>query len=141
MITLFYAGLCTLLILYLAGRVMARRMQAKIGLGDGGDGELARRIRAHANAVEYLPLALLLLGGMELNGYPDPAIHAFGGTLLVSRILHAWGLSRSSGKSVGRFAGTVLTLLLMVAMAVFAIGGHLANYVGGEPDDLAAYEE
>ena len=141
MITLFYAGLCTLLILCLAGRVMARRMQAKIGLGDGGDGELARRIRAHANAVEYLPLALLLLGGMELNGYPDPAIHAFGATLLASRILHAWGLSRSSGKSVGRFAGTALTLVLMLAMALFAIAGHLSGYATGEPAEAAAYEE
>ena len=141
MITLFYAGLCTLLVLFLAGRVMSRRMQAKIGLGDGGDGDLARRIRAHANAIEYLPLALLLLGGMELNGYPDAAIHAFGATLLVSRVLHGWGLSRSSGKSVGRFAGTALTLVLMLAMALFAIAGYVAGYVGGEPADIAAYEE
>lgn len=141
MITLFYAGLCTLLVLFLAGRVMSRRMQAKIGLGDGGDGELTRRIRAHANAIEYLPLALLLLGGMELNGYPDPAIHAFGATLLVSRLMHAWGLSRSSGKSLGRFAGTALTLVLMLAMALFAIAGHVAGYVGAEPEDVAAYDE
>ena len=141
MITLFYAGLCTLLVLALAGRVIARRMQAKIGLGDGGDGELNRRIRAHANAIEYRPLALLLLGGMELNGYPDLAIHAFGATLLASRVLHAWGLSRSSGRSLGRFAGTALTLLLMLAMALFAIGGHVAGYLGEEPAAASAYEE
>lgn len=125
MITLFYAALCTLLVLFLAGRVMAYRVKFKVGLGDGGHGELNRRVRAHANAVEYLPLALLLLGGMELNGYPDAAIHGFGATLLVSRLLHAWGLSRSAGSSPGRFLGTLLTLLLMVAMAVFAIIGYL----------------
>lgn len=125
MITLFYAALCTLLVLFLAGRVMAYRVKFKVGLGDGGHGELNRRVRAHANAVEYLPLALLLLGGMELNGYPDAAIHGFGATLLVSRLLHAWGLSRSAGTSPGRFLGTLLTLLLMVAMAVFAIIGYL----------------
>jgi uncharacterized membrane protein YecN with MAPEG domain len=50
-------------------------------------------------------------------------IHGFGGTLLVSRILHAWGLSRSAGTSPGRFLGTLLTLLLMIAMALFAIVG------------------
>lgn len=125
MITLFYAALCTLLVLFLAGRVMAYRVKFKVGLGDGGHGELNRRVRAHANAVEYLPLALLLLGGMELNGYPDAAIHGFGATLLVSRLLHAWGLSRSAGSSPGRFLGTLLTLLLMIAMAVFAIIGYL----------------
>ena len=68
MITLLYAALCTLLILVLAGRVIAARWQHKVGLGDGGNTELNRRVRAHANAVEYVPLALILLGGMELNG-------------------------------------------------------------------------
>jgi uncharacterized membrane protein YecN with MAPEG domain len=123
MITLLYAALCTLLVLFLAGRVMAFRVKHKVGLGDGGHGELNRRVRSHANAVEYLPLALILLGGMELNGYSDAVIHGFGATLLVSRILHAWGLSRSAGTSPGRFLGTLLTLLLMIAMALFAIIG------------------
>ena len=125
MITLLYAALCTLLVLALAGRVVAYRLTHKVGLGDGGHGDLQRRIRAHANAVEYLPLALLLLGGMELNGVDDAVIHGFGITLFVSRLLHAWGLSRHAGTSIGRFAGTGLTLLLMVAMAVFAIAGFI----------------
>ena len=128
MITLLYAALCTLLVLTLAGRVMAYRLTHKVGLGDGGHVELQRRIRVHANAVEYLPLALLLLGGMELNGYDDAWIHGFGATLLASRLLHAWGLSRHGGTSVGRFAGTGLTLLLMVAMSVFAIAGFVQQH-------------
>ena len=127
MITLLYAALCTLLILVLAGRVIAARWKHKVGLGDGGNSELNRRVRAHANAVEYVPLALILLGGMELNGYPVAAIHGFGATLLVSRLLHAWGLSRSAGSSPGRFLGTLLTLLLMIAMALFAIHGFITQ--------------
>jgi uncharacterized membrane protein YecN with MAPEG domain len=128
MITLLYAALCTLLMLVLAGRVIAFRFRHRIGLGDGGQPELQRRIRVHANAVEYLPLALLLLGGMELNGYPDAWIHGFGATLFASRLAHAWGLSRHGGTSFGRFAGTTLTLLLMAAMAVFAIAGYLQQH-------------
>jgi uncharacterized membrane protein YecN with MAPEG domain len=125
MITLLYAALCTLLVLALAARVMAFRWHHRVGIGDGGMPELQKRVRVHANAVEYLPLALLLLGGMELNGVPDPVIHGFGATLLVSRLLHAWGLSRYHGSSPGRLAGTALTLLLMIAMSVFAIYGFL----------------
>ena len=128
MITLLYAALCTLLILVLAGRVIAARWQHKVGLGDGGNTELNRRVRAHANAVEYVPLALILLGGMELNGYPEWLVHAFGAALVVSRLLHAWGLAVSSGTSPGRFLGTVLTLLLMIAMCVMAIVGFAAGY-------------
>jgi uncharacterized membrane protein YecN with MAPEG domain len=125
MITLLYAALCTLLVLALAARVIAFRFRNRIGLGDGGNPELQRRIRVHANAIEYLPLALLLLGGMELNGIDDAWIHGFGATLLLSRVLHAWGLSRHGGTSVGRFSGTVLTFLLMLAMAAFAIAGFV----------------
>lgn len=127
MITLLYAALCTLLILVLAGRVIAARWKHKVGLGDGGNSELNRRVRAHANAVEYVPLALILLGGMELNGYADWLVHAFGIALFVSRLLHAWGLATSAGTSPGRFLGTVLTLLLMVAMCVMAIAGFVAG--------------
>jgi uncharacterized protein len=144
MITLFYAGLCTLLVLFLAGRVIARRFSHKIGIGDGGDHEMIKRVRTHANAVEYLPLALLLLGGMELNGYPDSVIHGFGITLFVSRLLHAWGLSRSSSASPGRFLGILLTLVLMVAMALFAIAGFVTPYLAGhaeEQDSAEAYGE
>lgn len=143
MITLFYAGLCTLLVLFLAGRVMARRFSQKIGIGDGGDHELAKRVRTHANAVEYLPLALLLLGGMELNGYPNAIIHGFGLTLLVSRLLHAWGLSRSSSASPGRFVGTLFTLVLMVAMSLFAIAGFVSPYLADDElqESAEAYGE
>lgn len=139
MITLLYAGLCTLLVLFLAGRVIARRRHQKIGIGDGGDHEMHKRVRAHANAVEYLPLALLLLGGMELNGYPDWVVHVFGATLLVSRVLHAWGLSRSSSASPGRLLGTLLTLLLMVVMSCTAVWGFLQQL--GPLDEAPAAED
>ena len=128
MITMLYAGLCTILVVLLGLRVVQWRFRHKIGLGDGGDPHLQRRVRTHANAIENLPLALLLLGGMELNGYPAGLIHGFGATLLVSRVAHAWGLSRSSGVSRGRFMGTLFTWLLMLAMALFAIGGFLLQF-------------
>jgi len=128
MITMLYAGLCTILVVILGLRVVLFRFRNKIGLGDGGDPTLQRRVRVHANAIENLPLALLLLGGMELNGYPAPWIHGFGATLFVSRVAHAWGLSHSSGTSKGRFLGTLFTWLLMLAMALFAIAGFVQQY-------------
>ena len=102
-----------------------------LGIGDGGDTTLQRRVRVHANAIENLPLALLLLGGMELNGYPPQLVHGFGATLFVSRVAHAWGLSHSSGTSRGRFLGTLFTWLLMLAMALFAIAGFVQQFLVG----------
>ena len=129
MITMLYAGLCTILVVILGLRVVLYRFGHKIGLGDGGDTTLQRRVRVHANAVENLPLALLLLGGMELNGYPAALIHGFGATLFASRVAHAWGLSHSSGTSKGRFLGTLFTWTLMLAMALFAIAGFVQQYL------------
>jgi uncharacterized membrane protein YecN with MAPEG domain len=130
MITMLYAGLCTILVVFLALRVVQFRFRNKIGLGDGGNQEMLRRVRAHANAVENMPLALLLLGGMELNGYSPARVHGFGATLFVSRAAHAWGLSHSGGTSKGRFLGSLFTWLLMLSMAVFAIAGFASQYRG-----------
>lgn len=120
-ITAIYAALAALLVLVLAARVVIARNVRKVGFGDGGDRDLARRIRAHANALENLPLALLLLLLLELNQTQPVLLHGFGIVLIVARIAHAIGLSRSSGHSVGRFGGTGLTWLLMLAMALLLL--------------------
>lgn len=125
MTTLFYAGLCVLLLMYLAWRVVQLRRLHKIGIGDGGNADLLQRIRVHANAVEYMPMLFLLLGGMELNGYPQWLIHAFGAATFLSRCAHAWGLSHQKGVSKGRMSGMLVTFLLMLSMALISIYGYL----------------
>jgi len=125
MTTLFYAGLCVLLLMFLAWRVVQLRRLHKIGIGDGGNTDLLQRVRVHANAVEYMPMLFLLLGGMELNGYPQWLVHLFGAAIFISRCAHAWGLSHRKGISVGRMSGMLITFLLMLSMAVISIFGYL----------------
>jgi uncharacterized protein len=125
MTTLFYAGLCVLLLLFLSWRVVQLRRLHKIGIGDGGNIDLLQRVRVHANAVEYMPMLFLLLGGMELNGYPQWLIHAFGAAIFLSRCAHAWGLSHGKGPSKGRIGGMLITFLLMLSMALISIIGYL----------------
>jgi uncharacterized membrane protein YecN with MAPEG domain len=129
MISMMYAGLCTLLVIFLALRVVKLRREHGVGLGHGGNMQLLQATRAHANATENMPLALILLSSLELTGYPPAVIHAFGGVFLFSRLLHAWGVSRNEGYSRGRFWGMTLTWLPMIVMAVFAIVGSLSAQV------------
>ena len=117
-IALLFASLHILLMLALAMRVVGHRRALKIGIGDGGDKRLARKVRVHANFIEYVPVALLMLALLELSGLGAMWLWALGGTLLLSRVLHAAGLSRNAGYSFGRFWGTVLTWGVLVAMAV-----------------------
>jgi uncharacterized membrane protein YecN with MAPEG domain len=117
-VTSLYAALATLLVIGLALLVVDQRRRSAVGLGDGGDRRLLQRIRVHANAVENLPLGLVLLLLLELLGTAPMWLHAFGAMLLLARVLHAWGFLRRSGPSFGRMVGTVLTWLTMLAMAV-----------------------
>ncbi len=117
-ITAIFIALHVLLLLSLAYRVVAMRRVHRVGLGDGSLEPVQQRIRAHANATEYVPVALLELLALELLGVPALWLYVAGGTLLVGRLLHAMGLSSASGYSFGRFYGTLLTWLTMLAMAI-----------------------
>ena len=117
-VTLLFAALHVLLMLALAVPIARHRHAHKVGLGDGGDKLLARRIRVHGNFTEYVPLALLVLALLEACGLAAAAVWGFGGVLLLGRLLHAAGLSGSGGYSKGRFWGTALTWLSLLLMAL-----------------------
>ncbi len=117
-ITALYAGLLGVLMLILAFRVVAVRRTTSIGLGDGGDALLLSRIRIHGNAAEYVPLALILMLILELNGGSARWLHVLGIALLVGRVAHVQGLSQSTGTSAGRFVGNILTWSVIMIAAV-----------------------
>lgn len=120
-VTMLVAGLHGLLLLVLLMPIVAARRGRRIGLGDGGDAVLLQRIRVHANFVEYVPFALLLLALLELGGLDRVWVAALGGVLFVGRVLHAIGLSRSAGVSFGRLWGTVLTWGMVLTASLVAI--------------------
>jgi len=132
LITGLYSALLGLLVVALAARVVRLRRHYRVGIGDGGQPVLARAIRAHGNLIEYAPLLLLLLLIAELSqALTATWLHVAGGLIVVGRALHAFGLSRSAGTSLGRSLGTALTwlALLGLALVLFAralIGGGLA---------------
>lgn len=125
-ITALYAGLLGLLYLALCGLVVSHRRRARVGLGTGGDTALERAIRVHGNFAEYAPLFLVLLLVAEMNGGVPMLLHVTGAAFFLARIVHAAGLSRSSGISRGRFLGTLVTwaaiLVLAVANILLALG-------------------
>ncbi|HJU25752.1 MAG TPA: MAPEG family protein [Rhodanobacteraceae bacterium] len=120
-ITGLYAALGALLIVVLAVRVVWLRNTQKVGIGTGGNERLARAVRTHANAIEYLPIALLLLLILEMDQTQPWLLHLFGIVLILGRVLHAIGLSNSPGLSFGRAAGITLTLLVILVMALLKL--------------------
>jgi len=117
-ITGLFASLFGLLVIILAYKVVVFRRTKKVGLGDNGDTQGQLVIRTHANAVEYLPLLLILMGIYEINGGNHLVLYVFGVLSFIGIIWHAFGLSKSAGVSSGRFYGTALTWLTIVVFAV-----------------------
>lgn len=119
MITSIYASLSALIIVKLALSVIKLRRKNRVSVGDGGNEQLQLAIRTHANAVEYIPITLLLLLTLELNGAPTILIHILGVTLLIGRILHAMGLPEKDFKK--RVLGMQITIYLLIGLAVLNI--------------------
>jgi uncharacterized protein len=120
-ITALYAGLLGFLVIVLATRVVLARRTSEVGLGDGGDDDLLRRIRVHGNAVENIPIGLLLILILELNGGSSGLLHGLGASLTAARVAHAQGLTSSAGASPGRLIGTTLTWITIAVASVAAI--------------------
>ncbi|MEO8752415.1 MAG: MAPEG family protein [Casimicrobiaceae bacterium] len=117
-ITALYAGLCGLLLLALALRVIRLRWKLRVGIGDGGDRDMNRAVRVHGNAAEYVPVALLLLLLAELNGASSVLLHACGAVFVASRVLHAIGLNHSVRATWPRMVGTIGTVIVIAVLAI-----------------------
>jgi uncharacterized membrane protein YecN with MAPEG domain len=110
-----YAALNALILLILSMRVVQARVRTATPIGDGGKPEMAAPLRAHANAAEYVPTALVLMWALASPlGRSIWVIHGMGVTFTIGRILHAIGLSTSTGPSSLRFAGMALTWIAYV---------------------------
>jgi uncharacterized membrane protein YecN with MAPEG domain len=98
-------------------------------LGDAGNEVFLRAQRAHANAAEYVPAALVGLVTLALF---DPAtqpwlLHAAGLSLTIGRILHGVGL-HTGVLNIGRVLGTALSWI-----SLLLIGGALINVGLSQP--------
>lgn len=105
-------GVNTLLLFLLSLFVVARRVSARVDLGTGGDQQLELRIRAHANAVEYIPATMLCLFVYASMGGSGLAVLVVGGLFTLGRVLHAIGLVGTVRPA--RASGMILTWLGML---------------------------
>lgn len=124
-ITGFYGALAALLLIVLAANVIRNRGRHKVGLGDGDNPHMMRAVRIHANAVEYVPITLIVMMLFELERGAPLQLHISGIALIAGRVAHVWGLSHSSGISLGRASGIVLTF---VAILIPSVGILIKTY-------------
>ena len=87
-VTLIFAAIFGFMHVVFTLRVGNYRFKSKISLGDGGDRELLKRVRAQGNFIENVPIALLLILLNDLDGAEDSTLMLMGSILLISRLTH-----------------------------------------------------
>lgn len=109
-----WIGLNVVLMALLKGAVGRTRGQTKVDYGAGDNDKMQRMMRVQGNAVEDIPIALIGLGALAFLSAPVTLLHGLGGTLFVSRVLHAFGLGGKGGFSFGRIAGTIGSVFVLL---------------------------
>ncbi len=111
------------LLLILALNVVRVRIQEGVAHGDGNNTRLKAAIRAHGNGTEQVPLFILLVLALELQGFNGLWLTGMVTAFTLGRVLHAHGMMAPS--FVTRRIGATLTFLMqatgLVLLAVIAL--------------------
>lgn len=124
LITSIYAAAFAVLFVILSIQVVVIRGRTGIVHGDGQHDLLNRKIRAHGNFAEYVPLILLLVSFLEMSGRSPTLIHALLAPLMLARLMHPVGMLQpvaSVRQYAWRASSMTITWLVTVAAAAMLI--------------------
>jgi uncharacterized membrane protein YecN with MAPEG domain len=116
MIFVLYVVLAVAIIGYLSMNVIKMRRFHKVSMGDGGVELLQLAISAQLNAVEYIPIGLILLFALEMNSSNILLVHVLGLAFITGRLVHARGMLTNKMKP--RVIGMHITFYTLIAMAI-----------------------
>jgi uncharacterized membrane protein YecN with MAPEG domain len=119
-IALTFAGAAAILHIWLAARVSRLRAALKISIGDGGNEALVRRMRAHANYGENMPIVLIMIALIELAGGDARILWAAGILFILSRIAHGFGMDQASPSRL-RMIGMIGNTIVLIGLAGWAL--------------------
>ncbi len=125
-ITSLYSSLLAIIFLILTIKIIRIRRKNKITFGDGNNPKLQRAIRSQANFTETVPLTLILLALAENSGSSLIALQIAGFTLLLGRMIHAYGISFTKEKIYFRVTGMILTIF-SIAFLILINLSHLVQ--------------
>lgn len=96
----------------LAFNVSRLRLKNKISYGDGGNKDVLKAMRAHANGVEQVPIFALLLLSLTISGLSQGSLAILTILFTLSRVSHAVGMLTRI--FIARRIGAATTYLLQL---------------------------
>ena len=125
LITSIIVAILTIIFIRLSFAVIGLRRKNKVGLGSGGHEDLERAIRTQANFAEYIPLGVILIACLELNGAPWWLVAIPGVSLIIGRLIHAKGMNTPPPDFSKRVLGMKFTFFTLIAVVVLNLGWSL----------------
>ena len=125
LITSIIVAILTIIFIKLSFAVIGLRRKNKVGLGSGGHEDLERAIRTQANFAEYIPLGVILIACLELNGAPWWLVAIPGVSLIIGRLIHAKGMNTPPPDFSKRVLGMKFTFFTLIALVVLNLGWSL----------------
>jgi uncharacterized membrane protein YecN with MAPEG domain len=119
-VTLATAAAAAVLHIWLSMRVVLARAPLKISVGDGGSEAVLRRMRAHANFAENMPIFLIMLFALDLAGANRTILFVVAIAFVLARIAHGLGMDGGSLVRL-RSVGMITSTLAILGLAVYAI--------------------
>ena len=129
-VTTILASLLATVFLVLSLRVIRLRREHKVALGDGGNEQLGRAIRGHANWAEYAPIGILLVLIAELQSVNVIVLAVLAAAFALGRAFHAYAFGFTSGSMFLRVRGMQLTFFTILILAVLNIAMLLYGWIG-----------
>ena len=126
-----YLALLALVYAALAVNVVRLRRQNLAAFGDAGSPALRSAIRSHGHFAEYVPVIVLMVAMLEMSGMAAWRVHLLMAALLVSRLLHPFGMYAKPGTlafRIGRGGDVTLTLIVLIASAVAILSRILRGF-------------
>jgi uncharacterized membrane protein YecN with MAPEG domain len=117
LVTSVVSAVLAILFVRLSFAVIALRRQNKVALGSDGNIDLERAIRAQGNFAEYVPIGIILIACLELNGAPWWLVALPGLTLILGRLFHAKGINQPPPNFSNRILGMQLTFFTLLSAA------------------------
>jgi uncharacterized membrane protein YecN with MAPEG domain len=125
LVTSIIAAVLAIIFIKLSFAVIGLRRKNKVGLGSGGHEDLERAIRTQGNFAEYVPLGIILIACLELNGAPWWLVAIPGVSLIVGRLIHAKGMNAPPPDFSKRVLGMKFTFFTLIALVVLNLGWSL----------------
>lgn len=91
-ITALTAAICAIMLLITAIDTVRQRLKSRVAFGDGGHANVVSASRSHGNLAEHAPLAVIMIGMLEMSRADHWVLTGVACLFLFARAMHIVGL-------------------------------------------------